>query len=218
MSWPRSRSRNGDAATSASSSPTRSACRPEAEVGLDPILERRGPELDESGRLEPRELAVDVRQGRPVPQRERLPQTHGRLLGLPAERPPPLVAEALEPREVELPVLDPEHIPGTAGREGLSVRAARSLRLEEPAQRRHVPLQGLDCRRRRPLAPELVDQPVARDGLVRLQEEDREERALLPRAERDEAVAVANLDRPEDPEVHALILAPLPGHYRPLGG
>ena len=153
-----------------------------------------------------------------MPQRERLPQARGRLLRLPAERAPPLVAEALEPREVELPVVDPEHVPRATGGEDLPVRAARSLRLEEPAQRRHVPLQRLDRRRWWPVAPELVDQPVARDGLVRLQEEHREERALLPRPERHEAVAVANLDRPEDPEVHALILAPLPGHYRPLGG
>ena len=191
---------------------------PGGEVGLDPVLERRGPELDEARRLEPRELAVDVGQGRPVPQRERLPQARGRLLRLPAERPPPLVAEALEPREVELPVLDPERVPRATGGEDLPVRAARSLRLEEPAQRRHVPLQRLDRGRRRPLAPELVDQPVARDGLVRPQEEHREERTLLPGPERYEAAAVANLDRPEDPEVHALILAPLPGPYRPLGG
>ena len=134
---------------------------PRGEVGLDPVLECRGPELDETRRLEPRELAVDVRQRRPVPQRERLPQALGRLLRLPAERPAPLVAEALEPRQVELFLVDAERVPGAAGRDHLPVRAARSLRLEEPAQRRHVSLQGLDRRRRWPLAPELVDQPVA---------------------------------------------------------
>ena len=47
----------------------------EREVGLDPLLERRQPQLLEPRRLDPRErLVVELGQRRPAPQRERLAQ------------------------------------------------------------------------------------------------------------------------------------------------
>jgi len=57
----------------------------------------------------------------------------------------------------------------------------------------------------RPL-PELVDQPIPRDDLVRVQEEDREQR-LLPRpGDRNPATAVQHFEEPQDPKVDGGLL------------
>src|SRR5262249_23046135 len=50
--------------------------------------------------------------------------------------------------------------------------------------------------------PELVDQPVDRDGLVSVQEEDGEQRALLGAADTNLASLRPDLDRAEDPKLH----------------
>ena len=55
---------------------------------------------------------------------------------------------------------------------------------------------------RRPLAPDALDQTVARDDLVRPQEEHREQRALLRTAEREVLRVPAHPHRAEDPELH----------------
>jgi hypothetical protein len=72
--------------------------------------------------------------------------------------------------------------------------------------------------------PQLIEEPVGRDDLVRVDEQKREEGTLLLTAERDYAVAaVADLQRPEDPEVqHVTFVAlirttenpPLAGRFR----
>ncbi|MGZ6651886.1 MAG: hypothetical protein ACXVHB_31200 [Solirubrobacteraceae bacterium] len=59
---------------------------------------------------------------------------------------------------------------------------------------------GLDRRRRR-LCPQLLDQLVARDRLVRMHEQEREQGALLRTAERQDSVVHAQLERAEDPEL-----------------
>ena len=58
-------------------------------------------------------------------------------------------------------------------------------------------LERVGGRRRRPLAQESVDQPIARDDLVCVQEQVRQEDELPPRAERDRA-AVDDLERTEN--------------------
>jgi hypothetical protein len=68
----------------------------------------------------------------------------------------------------------------------------------------HLHLQRVGRGRRRPLAPERVDQAVARDDLVRAQEQAREQRRVPPGAERDGALAVDNLQRSEDAELRLL--------------
>jgi hypothetical protein len=50
--------------------------------------------------------------------------------------------------------------------------------------------------------PQALDEAIARDDLVRVEEEDREGRPLLGSAERDQLVAVDDLERSQDPEVH----------------
>jgi hypothetical protein len=56
---------------------------------------------------------------------------------------------------------------------------------------------------RRPLAPESVDQAVSGHDLVGVQQEEREQRALLPTADRDDSALQAHLDNSEHGEFHA---------------
>ena len=57
------------------------------------------------------------------------------------------------------------------------------------------------------LAPERVDHAVARDDLVRAQEQQREHRTLLPAAERERLSLGRHLERPENPELESRIHA-----------
>ena len=58
------------------------------------------------------------------------------------------------------------------------------------------------------VAPELVDQAVGGDDLVRVQQQDRQQRALLDPAERERAIVLGHLERAKEPEFH---LGHLPG-------
>jgi hypothetical protein len=58
-------------------------------------------------------------------------------------------------------------------------------------------LDRVRCGVRRALSPEVVDQPVDRDGLAEMQDEGGEERPRLRSAELEEAALVAYLERPE---------------------
>ena len=73
---------------------------------------------------------------------------------------------------------------------------------QDLAQLGDVDLDALRRFRRRLLAPELVDQAVDRDDLVRVHQQRGQERALLRRPERDRAARLEGLDRPEDAELH----------------
>src|SRR5206468_5782968 len=61
---------------------------------------------------------------------------------------------------------------------------------------------GLRARHRRLLAPQRLDQPIGRNDLVDVQQQQREQRPLLDARERDNAVAVNDLKWTEDPELH----------------
>jgi hypothetical protein len=56
--------------------------------------------------------------------------------------------------------------------------------------------------RRRPLAPHALDQAIARDGLIRVQEEDCEKGPLLRSSERQLTAVAPHLDRTEKSKVH----------------
>ena len=58
---------------------------------------------------------------------------------------------------------------------------------ERPAELRDVGLEHLRCRGRRPAGPDLLDQAIARDRLVRPKKEDDEQRAGLARTQRHDA-------------------------------
>ena len=52
------------------------------------------------------------------------------------------------------------------------------------------------------LSPELVDQAIAREDMVCVHQEEREQRALLRTRQRQRLVPVANLQRAEYPVLH----------------
>src|SRR5437588_9992003 len=84
---------------------------------------------------------------------------------------------------------------------------ARRTRLEPPvaerlAQLRDRVLQDLGRRGRWVPVPELVDQPLAREELVRMQEHEGEERLLLAPVQRDRPMLADDLERAEDAEFH----------------
>ena len=56
----------------------------------------------------------------------------------------------------------------------------------------------------RVVLPERVDQPVGGDDLVRMQQQDRQERALLRAADIELATVLEHLQRTKNPEFHAV--------------
>ena len=146
---------------------------PELQVGLDPVFER-----DQTQFLEPRDLVLgeglvgEVGQRRSATELERLGQGLGGDRRVAAvELLSPLGRQALEPVDIDLLGLDLEHVAATAGDE-----RAVAQRL---AQAGDVHLHCLDRRLRRPLAPELVGDPVGRDDLAAMEQQDRQHTALL---------------------------------------
>jgi hypothetical protein len=157
------------------------------EVGVDALLERREPQLLQPGDLRLRERLVgQVGERRPAPQAERLAQHPRGRAGIGAAG---LGDQRLEARRVELRRVEAEHVARRAGDEPAVAELA--------AQARDVHLDALGDRRRRRLAPDLVDQPLRRDHVVGVQEQHREQRALLGPAERERATAVGHLQRAE---------------------
>jgi hypothetical protein len=69
-------------------------------------------------------------------------------------------------------------------------------------QPRYEPLHDRSRGRRRVLAPKLVDEPLRRDGLAGMKDEQREERAATSRRQVDALSPVEDVHRPQDPELH----------------
>ena len=150
MSCARSRSRNGCSPTSASSSDTSSAWRPEREVGVDPQLERLEPQLVETGGR--RGDAARARDRRAVGRaRARAPRRSSAAASL-GRRASRLVDEATEAFEVELVRLDAEQVAGRPRDEPLAELApqAEHVVLQRRLARRRAARRP---RRRRPVAP-----------------------------------------------------------------
>jgi hypothetical protein len=72
-----------------------------------------------------------------------------------------------------------------------------------------VYLQGGRCRVGRRAVPQLVDQPIAGDRFVGMEQQEREQRSLFRAAERDRTAVLDGLQRPEDPELDGRDAPPL---------
>ena len=166
----------------------------EGELGLDPPFEPDQPQLVEpADRRARKRLVREVGERRPAPESECVAKTLRRHRGLVRLG---LVEQAREAVEVELVRPGPEHVAGRPRLEPFR-RAAESL-----PELRDAHLQRGHARGRRAFRPELVEQPVARDDLVRVQEQEREQRPLARPAERQRPTAVGDLKRSKDPELH----------------
>ena len=165
----------------------------EAQVGLDPVLERRQPELLQPGELRlKRWFEAEVVERRPPPQVERPVQGLGCGRGVLSRS--ALRHELLEAVEVEPARLNAQLIAGLAGDQGV-----RPDRLTQPGYGHLERLRSLPDPR---FPPELVHEPVARDDLVRVKEQQRQKRPLPRAANRHRAIAVAYVEGAEDAEVH----------------
>ena len=170
----------------------------ELEIGFDPLLLGGEAELVEARDLGLREVRVsELRQCGAAPERERLAQLLRRELGLAARASAPCVLERV-PKDVgiELTALEVEAVSVAVGLERSTRRA------QSPTQPRDERLQRLQRRRGRRLAPEPVDEPVRRHDLVRVEQQDREELALLPAGDLDALALDDDFERAEDPRFH----------------
>ena len=112
-----------------------------------------------------------------------------------------LAQQALEAVGVQFVRLDPKHVAGSSGQEELAGSSPRPLGLECLAQLPHVDLKGVGGGRRG-LRPQLLDQPIAGNELVRTDQQDREQGSLLRCAQRHLRPFMAHFERPEDLELH----------------
>ena len=155
------------------------------EVDLDPGLQCPEAEL-----LQPRRLRL--REGLERDVGERVPAPEGKRAVWIA-----VGEELLEAVHVELARLDADEVAGRARHDPVGA--------ERLPERVHVHLERTAGARWRCLAPDAVDQPVGRHGLVRVEQEERQKRARARSAERDRrAVVPGHLQRPEQPELQPL--------------
>ena len=133
---------------------------PQQQVGVDPRLDRlqaQSPRAVASlrGRTARRANSASAVT---VPQRERLRERRAGLLGsIIGERRATLAQQALEHLQIELPRLDAKHIAAGDASPADPRRPSPPNALRKPPD---VHLQALRRRRRRSLAPQLVDQTV----------------------------------------------------------
>ena len=178
----------------------------EGEIRVDAILERGEAKLLEPADLTLRPWLVgELDEWRAAPEREGLPQALGCGRRLCPSR---LGHETLEAVQIETIRLDAELVARRPGDDRLVA--------ERLAELGDVRLQDLRRRGRRTTGPEILDQPVARHGLVRVQEQDRQERTWLRRIQRDDAAFGYRFERPEYAEVHgsSLTNGAAPALYR----
>ena len=147
--------------------------------------------------LEPADLPLrpwlvrELDEWRAAPEREGLSQAVGCCRRLCRSR---LGHETLEAVQIEATRLDAELIARRPGED--HVVADRFAELGD--------VRSQDLRRggRRTTSPEILDQPVARDGFTRAEKQDREESTRLCCVQPDDAAVGDNLERPKDAEIH----------------
>ena len=146
----------------------------------------REPQLLEPADLHVREWFVrDVLECAAVPQAQGLARCAGH--------------QPLEALRIDIVGIEPQLVSACTGDE----RGAVAARLERSAQPRDIGLQRLRRRRRRIRTPKALDQAVGRDGLGRIEREDREQRARLRTAEGHRPPIDADLHGSQEPDVHA---------------
>ena len=170
----------------------------ECELGVEPLLERAQPQFLETGDLGLGEVVVgEVGEGLAAPELECLPDRGLRAGRISAGEPfSSLLQQRSEAIAVELTRLDDQEVAVPARLQALPLA-------ERPTHARDLRLDALDGAGRRLVRPERLDEAVDRDDLVRMEQEHRNEEALLAAAEVDDcAVVTVHLERAEYPEFH----------------
>ena len=173
----------------------------ERQVGLGAVLERDQAQLLQPSCLVLRKgLVGEVRQRRPAPQGERGGQRLVRTSGVAVvERLTSLVRESPEPVGVQGAAVELQCVTPTARDEHAVA--------ERLAQARDVYLDRLGRPVRRPLAPQLVHDPVNGDDLAAVDQQDRQDLALLRSTERYLPRAGQDLQRAKYLKFHERICA-----------
>jgi hypothetical protein len=142
-------------------------------------------------------LVADIGERRTVPQCQRIEDQGLRRGGVTLEPVLRLVDEVLEANGVDRIGLDPQLVAGRPGDDAPAL--GRSERL---AELRDVQLDGVLRRPRRPISPNVLDEPVDRHRLVRVEHEIEQHRTLLGRAQVDGLAVDHDFERSEDAEFH----------------
>ena len=154
----------------------------------------------------PGRLAAEHRS---APERERLAQGLRRRLGVAAsERLPPLLAERQEAKRVELVLLDREHI---ALRPALDQAPVANLP-ELSAKSRHLGVEPTHRRAERVVRPERACERLPRNDLVRMQEQNAEQRPLACRQGLCRLAVHADFELTEDAEIERRLNRGRDGH------
>jgi hypothetical protein len=178
----------------------------EREIAVDPVHQRRQPQLVELRHLvAPVRLEQQSGEGRAAPERNgfaqelgsRLELAHGCALTRGRKK-------LLHVREVEFVGIDTKAVAAVRGRNRVETVTGQCL-----PQLRDVDVDRLSRGGRRRLTPELVDQALARDELVRMQKQDPQDKPLLQPGQRDRLALVDHFQWSEDPVLHEQVL-PLP--------
>ena len=174
----------------------------------------RGPRFDgvEAHFLEARALGRRPRLGRELcvcrtaPQRERVAELVHRCGGGLCRDCQRGIDRAFESGRVDLLRFHVEHV----------ARGHRPQRLDAvlPAQLVHEGLQRRGRGLRWLTLPEIVGQPIDRDHLPGVDEEEGQERAPLRPGQGNLATRGADLERTQDAELHGLPALPAPAHRR----
>ncbi len=180
---------------------------PQPQLGPHPLLQRRGPQLAEPARGAVQQRSVrGVREQRAAPQRQRPAlEVGGRRMVAALHRLPAALVQLLEGGQVQLGRIHAQQIAGRPGHQ----RVPPVLRIglvQQFAQLGHVHLERGHRRARRMLAPQLVDQAVHRNGLVRPHEQCREHHPDLRGPGREGGPArprCSDLQRTQNPKSHA---------------
>ena len=198
MSCARGRSRSGCRAHQRVELEHQRGVRAAGEVRLDARLLCLQPRLLQRGRAASANGSCSrSASGRPRHRAERVAQLRRRSLAAsPAARAARPSAAAARTGAVELVVVELQHVAGRAGDE--HGRLAQRL-----AQARHVRVERGWASGRRALAPERVDQAVAREHLARVEQQHREQRLLPRAAERAAGGPPPSVEGPEDAELEA---------------
>ena len=166
-----------------------------SEVRLDPALQRGEVELLEALRLPRCERLRELAQRRTAPQRERLAQASGgRARVTRRECRTPFPGEAQEAIQVERFRVELQHVAGRT--------SAEHVRRKHPPQQRHADLHHLRAAVGNVVAPEAVDQSLARDRAAGAEQQHRQQSARTTAGNGERLPVAKNLQRAEDPELH----------------
>ena len=161
----------------------------ELEVGIDALLDRRDAQVLKPGDLHGQgRLVLEPGERGATPELERLgelrpPLARRKRLSLADQR--------LEAMEIDSAGVDAKHVAPRPRNEEVAA--------EVLTQSRHVVVQRRRCVRREPLAPELLDQTIGSDDFVRVEDQQRQQRAALGATYVDRLAVAENLERSEDP-------------------